>query len=445
LKLSERDFQRAKAKYLAALAKDPMDFAARNDLGLLLWNAGKRQEAFGLFLDAVKRHPNNATAHANLAFMFLRGGALAEARTLYEAALRLDPQHAESKRGLAAVLAQSGASAGDVRTAGGSDNAVSVIPYRGSGRPARILLLVSLGSGNVHIEKLLDDRTFEVTKVVVELFDPAMPLPAHDLIFNAIGDADSCGDALLAAQRLVADEPSVLNHPERVLATTRLATSERLGSVPGAIAAKVSRVARASLAQAGAPSPLEAQQFAFPLLLRAPGHHTGHHFERVDHAADLAPAAARLPGDELYLLDYIDFASPDGKYRKYRVMFVGARLYPLHLAISHHWKVHYFSAQMADYPENRAEDRAFLEDMPSTLGPQAVATLERIAQTLGLDYAGIDFALGADGKIIIFEANATMVVVDPADDERWSYRIEPVRNVTGAVRKMMLDAISWRA
>ncbi|MGH7683522.1 MAG: tetratricopeptide repeat protein, partial [Vulcanimicrobiaceae bacterium] len=84
MKLSERDFQRQKAKHLAALAKDPMDFAARNDLGLLLWNAGKRKEAFELFLDAVKRHPTNATAHANLAFMFLRGGALAEARTLYE-------------------------------------------------------------------------------------------------------------------------------------------------------------------------------------------------------------------------------------------------------------------------------------------------------------------------------------------------------------------------
>jgi hypothetical protein len=431
LKLSERDFQRQKAKYLAALAKDPMDFAARNDLGLLLWNAGKRKEAFELFLDAVHRHPDNATAHANLAFMFLRGGALNEARTLYEAALRLDPQHADAKRGLAAVLTQSGSTVAEVQAAGGSENAVSVIPYRGSGAPARVLLLVSLGSGNLHVEKLLDDRTFEVTKLVVELFDPTQPLPAHDLSFNAIGDADSCGDALVAAQRIVESQPSVLNPPARVLATTRVGTAERLAGVEGAIAPRIARVPRASLQHVNG--------FAFPLLLRSPGHHTGHHFVRVDRAEDVASAAAQLPGDELYIIQYVDFASADGKFRKYRVMFVDGKLYPLHLAVSSDWKVHYFSAQMADYPEHRAEDQAFLERMDEVLGASAVATLERIAAALGLDYAGIDFALGASGEIIVFEANATMVIVEPGADERWAYRNEPVRRVIGAVRKMMLS------
>lgn len=437
MKLSERDFQRQKAKYLAALAKDPMDFAARNDLGLLLWNAGKRQEAFELFLDAVRRHPNNATAHANLGFMFLRGGALDEARTLYQAALRLDPQHADAKRGLASVLAQSGSSTAEIQAAGGGENAISVIPYRGNGTPARVALLVSLGSGNVHIEKLLDDRTFEITKVVVELFDPATPLPSGDLIFNAVGDADSCGEALVKAQRLVGSEQRVLNHPARVLATTRENTAQILSGVQGAMAPKIARLARASLS--------EARGFSFPLLLRSPGHHTGHHFVRVERPEDVASAAAQLPGEELYVIQYVDFASPDGKFRKYRVMFVDGKLYPLHLAVSNDWKVHYFSAQMAEFPEHRAEDQAFLERMDEVLGAEAVATLERIAATLGLDYAGIDFALGRNGEIVVFEANATMVIVEPAGDERWTYRKEPVRRVTSAVRKMLLSSLSSRA
>ena len=429
MKLSERDFQRQKAKYLAALAKDPMDFAARNDLGLLLWNAGKRQDAFELFLDAVKRHPDNATAHANLGFMFLRGGALAEARTLYEAALRLDPQHADAKRGLAAVLTQLGSTTEEIQAVGGDENAISVIPYRGKTTPVRILLLVSLGSGNVHVEKLLDDRTFEVTKLVVELFDPATPMPPHDLVFNAIGDADSCGDALVAAQHLVAAEPHVLNDPGRVLATTRERTAETLNGLQGAVVPKIRRVKRASLT--------EAMDVSFPLLLRSPGHHTGHHFERVERPEDVSSAAAQLPGDELFVIEYLDFASADGKFRKYRVMFVDGKLYPLHLAVSNDWKVHFFSAQMADYPEHRAEDQAFLERMDEVLGADAIATLERIAATLGLDYAGIDFALGRNREIIVFEANATMVIVEPASDERWAYRKEPVQRVISAVRIMV--------
>ncbi|MGH7684427.1 MAG: tetratricopeptide repeat protein, partial [Vulcanimicrobiaceae bacterium] len=396
------------------------------------------KEAFELFLDAVKRHPTNATAHANLAFMFLRGGALAEARTLYEAALRLDPQHGDAKRGLAAVLTQSGSTAAEIQAAGGGSEAISVIPYRGNGAPVRILLLVSLGTGNLHVEKLLDDRTFEVTKLVVELFDPAQSLPARDLVFNAIGDADSCGDALLAAQRLLSSESLVLNRPELVLATTRIGTAEILAAIDGALVPRIRRVARAAL-------DASCDDFEFPLLLRSPGHHTGHHFVRVERAEDLAPSAERLPGDELYVIRYVDFASADGKFRKYRVMFVGGKLYPLHLAVASDWKVHYFSAQMADYPEHRAEDQAFLERMGEVLGADAIATLERIAARLALDYAGIDFALGRRGEVIVFEANATMVIVEPSDDERWAYRKEPVRRVTGAVRKMLLSSTPSRA
>src|SRR5208283_4843932 len=136
-------------------------FAALNDLGLRLWNEGKRKEAFAVFLDAVNQYPENATAHSNLAFMFLRGGALEESRTHYETALRLDPKHAGAKRGLATVLAQQGTSGtAELREIAGNNSAIVALPYRGAAKPMRILLLVSLGSGNLQVERLLDDRIF---------------------------------------------------------------------------------------------------------------------------------------------------------------------------------------------------------------------------------------------------------------------------------------------
>jgi glutathione synthase/RimK-type ligase-like ATP-grasp enzyme len=39
--------------------------------------------------------------------------------------------------------------------------------------------------------------------------------------------------------------------------------------------------------------------------------------------------------------------------------------------------------------------------------------LEAVYATLGLDYAGIDFGLSAEGTILVFEANATMAVYRP--------------------------------
>ena len=51
---------------------------------------------------------------------------------------------------------------------------------------------------------------------------------------------------------------------------------------------------------------LEKHGFKFPLLLRSPGHHTGHNFNSFERSEDLAAAADALPGDQLYAIEYID-------------------------------------------------------------------------------------------------------------------------------------------
>jgi hypothetical protein len=120
-------------------------------------------------------------------------------------------------------------------------------------------------------------------------------------------------------------------------------------------------------------------------------------------------------------------------------MRVDGRLYPLHVAISSDWKIHYYSADMADCPEHRAEDAAFLADMPAVLGPRALAALHHIQDTLGLDYGGIDFGLNERGDVLLFEANATMAVVVPEKDPRWDYRRSATERIYTAVWTMLRD------
>jgi hypothetical protein len=129
-------------------------------------------------------------------------------------------------------------------------------------------------------------------------------------------------------------------------------------------------------------------------------------------------------------------------------MFVDGRLYPLHLAISPNWKIHYFSADMKDRPDHRAEEAQFLTDMQSVLGEKAMAALERVQTALGLDYGGIDFGLNRQGEILLFEANATMVVEQPDDDPRWDYRRAAVARIHAGVREMLMrnaTAVSGKA
>ncbi len=104
----------------------------------------------------------------------------------------------------------------------------------------------------------------------------------------------------------------------------------------------------------------------------------GKYFARVDSAEALPAALQTIPGKELLVMDYLDATGGDGCARKYRVMMIGGKLYPLHLAISNIWKVHYYTAAMAGHAAHQAEEQAFLNDMPKALGAKVITALQAI-------------------------------------------------------------------
>ncbi|HTA17558.1 MAG TPA: hypothetical protein VK786_07420, partial [bacterium] len=75
------------------------------------------------------------------------------------------------------------------------------------------------------------------------------------------------------------------------------------------------------------------------------------------------------------------------------------------------------------------------------LGPTALSALEQVQAALALDYAGIDFSVNAAGELILYEANATMVIAAPDADEKWDYRRAPVQKVFDAVTAMLKSRI----
>jgi glutathione synthase/RimK-type ligase-like ATP-grasp enzyme len=433
----------AQAAFIDILRRHPTHFSALNEFGTLLAAQGAIDAACRVYAEAILHHPHNPMAHVNLGNLLLRANRHAEARGHYEAALKADPDHAAAHQGMGAVLADEGdrARARDHFAKGFRGHAVSTLPYRGEGPPIPLLQLVSSGGGNIPTAPFLDDCVFLTTVVVADHLDPLTPLPPHRLIFNAIGDPDLCESALEAAIHLTARaKVPVINDPAAVRRSGRIDNAARLSALPGVITAKTLSVNRAVLSGTGAIAWLTEHGFAFPLLLRSPGYHTGRNFVLVEKAADLAHAVTTLPGDELLVIEYLDARGKDGNARKYRVMMIGGKLFPLHLAISRGWKVHYFTSDMADKPDHRKEEMAFLEDMRAVLGDKAIAALHAICQTLALDYAGIDFAVNAAGDLLLFEANATMVIASPPEhDPRWAYRRGPISAAIEAVTGMIKE------
>jgi aromatic-L-amino-acid decarboxylase len=437
----------ARADHFKVLALDPSHLPNLFGLGKLLVAARQLKAAQLVYAEAVKYHPEDIVCRVNLGSVLLESGDPEEARKHYEAALEIDPEFPQAHGGMYYALTQLGDPDAAKLHQRKSFGRKSVFPslYRGDSEPIPVLLLVSSTGGNTPIEKLLDDRVFETYVVVADFYDIKQPLPPHRLVVNGIGDCDLAGEALQAAESLLKLTPApVLNAPAAVRATGRCENADRLGKVPGLISPATAIFPHAVLAGADGATVLAAHGFTFPLLVRTPGFHMGQHFVRVESAADLRGAVVALPGlgrpeSEVLAIEYLDARGVDGCARKYRAMMVGGKLYPLHLAISPNWKIHYFSADMADRPDHRAEEAEFLANMPGVLGSKAMAALEEVQSALGLDYGGIDFGLNRNGDVLLFEANATMVVEQPAPDERWDYRRIAVTRIHGAVRDLLLS------
>ena len=434
--------QDARQAFVDILQRTPANFSALNEFGTLLTTMGAIEAACRVYSEAIAHHPENPIGHVNLANLLLRASRHAEARAHYEAVLKMDPEHAPAHQGLGAVLSDMG----DRKAArhhfekGFRGHAVSVLPYRGTAPPVALLQLISSGGGNIPTAPFLDDRVFLTSVVVADYLDPASPLPPHRLIFNAIGDADLCQPALEAAARLVARTSApVISDPRAVMKTGRIGNATQLRAIQGVVTPRTLAMARTLLAGPDGANSIAKEGLCFPVLLRSPGYHTGRNFILVEAAAGLSAAAASLPGDDLLAIEYLDARGKDGNARKYRVMMIDGRIYPSHLAISANWKVHYFTSDMADRSEYRREEATFLGDMPAALGSKAMAALERIRDCLGLDYAGVDFAVGPDGDVLLFEANATMVIAPPGADERWAYRRAAIEKIRDAVVAMIME------
>ena len=437
--------EEASQDYLTVLSKDPNHFGTLNDFSALLFKNGKYVLAQKLLTLAVKADSSRAIGHLNLADTLLALTEYEAAKTHYQLALDLDPGMLAAHQGLSLALAGLGDQAGAAahRESGFRSQAVINWPHRGAGACIPVLILSSAFGGNMPIKHVLDDRIFQSTVILSEYFELATPLPHHKLIINLIGDADLCQAGLDVAETLLVDNTApVINHPALVRPTGRLENAERLGRLAGVTSPRMLLLKRAALLTPFTENLLTGSGLGFPVLLRSIGFHTGQFFVRVDTPDLLSQAAASLPGEDILAMQLLDTRNSQGDYHKYRVMFVDGILYPLHLAISKHWKVHYFSSSMNLEQEHRQLEAAYLEEMPSVLGAKAMTALDSIRQTLGLDYGGIDFAVDSDGEVMLFEANATMVVPRPEDHIKWAYRRAPTERILEAIKNIIINRTS---
>ncbi|HET9113442.1 MAG TPA: hypothetical protein VFN66_06195 [Burkholderiales bacterium] len=446
----EEDLAEAKAIYLDVLNILPSHYAAWNNLGKLLFETGYTSAAQTAYSAAIAYCPEDPKLHANLAQVMLYREEPDAAERHFFDALALDPALPEAHQGLACLFYRKNdeKKARYHRDKGYGSKPVVTSAWHGHHKPLTLLILCSAMEGNLPWRLLADQNQFQITVASVEYLDRTheLDLAGYNLIFNVIGDADLCMAGLETANNLAARASApVINMPAAVMRTGRLENSLRLSRLPGVKTPRMTTISRTELRSGLAMQKLTGNGLGFPFLIRTTGFHGGHHFARIESPDELQEIAQSLPGDSLLAMEWLDSGNEDGLFRKYRVMAIDGALYPLHMAVSAQWKVHYFSSDMEVNVSYREQEQAFLEDFAAAVGEKALSGLERIAQTLELDYCGIDFGLDKSGRVLLYEANATMAIVPPSHEQHWDYKRASIEKALAAVKNMLAKRITRQA
>ncbi|MDP9422102.1 MAG: hypothetical protein M3Q19_04580 [Pseudomonadota bacterium] len=245
-------------------------------------------------------------------------------------------------------------------------------------------------------------------------------LHPYRVILNLITDPDQNPKTLENLTKLLREySGQVINPPHAVMRSTRDRGAKLLEGTPGLVVPKTIRVRNAKPdLVAGA---IERANMRFPLIVRLAGTHTGIIVGLFDKIDDVR-AAITQPGEHI-VTEFVDFRSDDGLYRKYRAFFIGDRVIFRHMLVSDAWNVHASDRMrfMAERPELLAEEQAMFEKGEGAFPAQAMATLEAIRIRMPLDYFGMDFGILPDGRVVLFEANATMNFFPFLPDPRFAY------------------------
>lgn len=266
----------------------------------------------------------------------------------------------------------------------------------------------------------------------------ARPHLRYRCLVNQISDPDRNPLVLESLGRLVRGFTGrIVNHPRHVLKSTRDEMAKQLAGTPGLIVPKVVRCRPAS--PEDAVEAVEAAGLSFPIILRRAGTHGG---RIIGLLADMDDLRRAVPSEgELIATEFVEFRSDDGIYRKYRIFVFGRLIVLRHMLASDEWNIHARDRQrfMLDRPDLRDEERQVLERPRHAFDASATEALKAVRNRIGLDYYGMDFGIAADGRLILFEANATMNIFPFATVPEFAYLRLCLPLARRACRAMLLE------
>lgn len=323
--------------------------------------------------------------------------------------------------------------AGVVRVAPGGRTLVAHTP--GTGSPNFVL------RGSANIAPYLQSERFALDRIYVQGDGDAPARLGPGAILNHIADPDICSRALAEVGRIAerTGRPC-FNHPAAVARTSRDGVAKLLSGIPGLTVPKTIRVAQRSPAHLR--NAASDAGMRYPILVRVVGSHGGEDRVKIDSPESMGDVAQlQHEGRPLFLTEFYDFVSPDGFYRKFRIVVVGDEILVRHCVIGNDWSLHGRARVKGMGPDEEEED--VFNTFQSRWVPSLAPVFNEMARRLDLDYFGVDCNIDQAKNVLLFEANACMKVLK--NFRPLPNRFEaPIARIITALENRLAAPDTWR-
>ena len=396
-----RRFEAALDQYRQAIQLAPKDISILNAYGKFLLRIGQFPQAIQVFRRCLEISPKDYDSGLALSSLFHAYGDNTAAQQTLEQIIRASPYVFATppnpqKSTILRIRGLDGSAYGIVQQADGTYKHL-------------------LRGGHFSIRDLVDKQRYNVTilNIFEDNVDELPDLPKADLLLNTIACPDLKRSSLLAAARLVDRYPSLplINHPRRVLETTRERNALRLNLIHGVCFPKTERLLWQGEAIDAVVKEILGLGFNFPVIIRLVGSQTGSSVVLVKNETELRQHFQQSAANrEYYIIQFHDCRNAQQTFNKTRVFFIDGEFYPVANLFHDAWNVHSGDRYqvMHKTPWTREKEKAFLEDPVSYIGRENYDRLCTVRDVVGLDFFGIDFTILPDGTLFIFELNAAM-------------------------------------
>lgn len=309
---------------------------------------------------------------------------------------------------------------------------------------ARLLALSAPGDfmANTPVEFLLENSDIALDLLFLSE-NESFPgqLPEHDVAFVAVAESDANRKLLAGIARASRSlSRPLINAAENIERLTRDGAHALLRDTPGVTYPCNLRVARATLDEvAQSPEALEKllPGLSYPIIIRPLNSHAGAELNKIEAATELVDYLEGRAASVFYVAPFVNYASKDRLFRKMRIVLIEGEAYPVHMAVSKNWMVHYLNADMFDSATHRAEEARFMRDFDADFAYRHARALEGVYERARLDYLLIDCAQTQDGRLLIFEVGTAMIVhnLDPVGV--FPYKAERMEKIFKAFARML--------